>query len=378
MKFLAVVIRGLRADMIGPYGNRWIDTPNLDILAAGGAVFDLHFSCHPAEAHAVWRTGRHRFRPSAGADLIPSLSVGDVKTCLVRDTGRGVPAGFSDGWTEAHACTGPEATLKRARSRLKALLPTDGWLLWAEFTVLPPWQVAGQFLDQAFGAAPREEGPDEDEEDEEETRGLEHLPEDERLEPLLVPPAGPVDAADDTLFLRAQSTMAAAVMQIDAMLGELLDGLPDDVTLLITSDQGVPLGEHGWMGPGGGLFDMRTHVPLMILGPGWRPGWRVPALTASIDLAPTLAGMFGVPLEADGASLLPLAEPGAPWPREAVWLGAEGETAVRTAEWLLRKPAGGPAQLYEKPADRYDLGDLSGPRFGEAEELERRLADAVG
>jgi len=352
MKLLAVVARGLRADMLGPYGNRWIDTPNLDILAAGGAVFDRHFAASPGPL-APW---------------VPP----DVPTCLVRDSGRGGVA-LGGPWAEAHACAGLEATIKRARSRLKALRPADDWLLWVEIaSLLPPWQIAPRFLDKVFDPPPPEEEPDEDaDEDEEESRGLELLPEEERLEPLLDPPGGVVDADDDTLFLRAQSTFAAAVMQLDAVLGELLDGLPDDVTLIVTSDEGVSLGEHGWMGRGDSrLFDARTHVPLIILGPGWPAGLRVAGLTASSDLGPTVAAMFDSPHAGEGASILPLASPGAAWPRPHLVLRGEGESALRSEAWLLRKPEGGGAALYEKPADRHDLADVAAPRFAAVEELE--------
>jgi arylsulfatase A-like enzyme len=376
MKLLVLVPRGLRVDMLGPYGNRWIDTPNLDILAASGTVFDRHFSVHPVEAHSVWRSGRYRFHPSEGGDIIAVLNAAGATTRLVQDTSRGTASGFASGWSESHPCDGMEATLKRAKAHLRGLLDTDEWLLWAEFaSLLPPWRIAGQFLDAVF-----EPHLEEEEEDDEETSGLELLPEEvETLEPLLDPTAGPVDAGDDRLFLRVQTTMAAAVAQLDAVFGELLDGLPDDVTLLVMADEGLPLGEHAWMGPGDGrLFDMRTQSPLILLGPGWRPGWRVSALTASVDIAPTLAAMFGVELPAaHGNSLLPLAELEAEWGRAHLCLGSDSERALRTEEWLLRKPAGGPVALHEKPADRYDLADLSGPSFAEVERLEALLDEAV-
>jgi arylsulfatase A-like enzyme len=383
MKLLVLVPRGLRADMLGPYGNRWIDTPNFDILAANGAVFDLHFSVHPDEAHAVWRSGRYQFHRGEGGLLAPLAAAG-IQTRLVLDTSRSEPEGFAAGWGEVRRCNGLEATLKQAKAQLRELLKSDDWLLWAEFaSLLPPWRIASQFLDQVFEAQPIEQEEDEDEDDEEEDedegQGLELLPEEEPLEPLLEPSVGAVDAEDDHLFLRAQTTMAAAVSQLDAVMGELLDGLPDDVTLLVTTDQGLPLGEHGWPGPGDGrLFDSRTQVPLILVGPGWRPGSRTAALTASIDIAPTVAAMFGVEVPAaHGASLLPLAGRRDVWGREYVCLGGEGEKALRSAEWLLRKPDDGPPALYEKPADRNDRGDLSQPNFGVVEQLEKTLTAFV-
>ena len=60
--------------------------------------------------------------------------------------------------------------------------------------------------------------------------------------------AGPIDPRDDTLFLRLQSSYAAAVSYLDAGVGRLVEDLgdrADDVVLLITSDSGQQLGEHG-------------------------------------------------------------------------------------------------------------------------------------
>ena len=55
MKLLLIDIRGLQAEAIGPYGNRWVETFTLNALAAQGVVFDRHLSVHPetGRAHAV-------------------------------------------------------------------------------------------------------------------------------------------------------------------------------------------------------------------------------------------------------------------------------------------------------------------------------------
>ncbi|MGL4550934.1 MAG: sulfatase-like hydrolase/transferase [Gemmataceae bacterium] len=357
MKLLLLIPRGLQAALIGPYGNRWTDTPNFDLLAEAGTVFDRHLSARPGTA------------PLDDA-LLDALRAAGVRTRLLRDASRGVLPGSPD--AEGH--DGTERTLAAAK---KALRSIDG-LLAVEFaSLLPPWRVAAQFLDAVFAPPPAEEEEDEGEDDEEEEEeessdeeeaGLELLPEEEPLEPVLAPAAGPIDVNDDKLFLSIQSTYAAAIAQFDAVMGELLDGLPDDVTLLVTSDAGLPLGEHGHVGPGGGLFEELVHVPLLAVGPGVRAGARVADLTSTLDLAATVAGHFGVALP--GVDLLKPSPP-----RESVVLEAGGERAVRTAAWYLRLPDGGAAALYEKPHDRGDLLDVSGAHFGVTEELVRRLGE---
>src|SRR4051794_12602494 len=127
MKLLVLVLRGLQTAMLGPYGNRWVDTPNFDILAASGAAFDWHFSAHPDDAHRVWRDGQHTFGPP-GTDLFAALREVGVPVRLVLDSSRGVP----DGW-EAETYDGMERTLAQARKAIKSLA---SGLLWIEFSSL--------------------------------------------------------------------------------------------------------------------------------------------------------------------------------------------------------------------------------------------------
>ena len=73
MKLLLLVPRGLQAAMIGPYGNRWVDTPNFDLLAEAGTVFDRHFSARPGT-------------PLLDAALLEALRNANVPVRFVRDT----------------------------------------------------------------------------------------------------------------------------------------------------------------------------------------------------------------------------------------------------------------------------------------------------
>ena len=43
MNVIVIACNGLHLGFLGPYGNGWIETPNLDRLAAEGVVFDHHF-----------------------------------------------------------------------------------------------------------------------------------------------------------------------------------------------------------------------------------------------------------------------------------------------------------------------------------------------
>ena len=93
------------------------------------------------------------------------------------------------------------ATLEAAQDLLARLQGEPSWLVWLELAaLLPPWQVSPEIVDAYFGNLPH------DEEDIEEEDRLE---DEEYHEPLMDPPSGTVDPADDELYLRIQKSYAA-------------------------------------------------------------------------------------------------------------------------------------------------------------------------
>ncbi len=108
------------------------------------------------------------------------------------------------------------------------------------------------------------------------------------------------------------------VAELDHHLGRLLDWL--DATgqaartlIVLAADHGEMLGDQGYWGKDNVLAPAH-HVPLLIAGPGVRPGPRA-GFARTIDIAPTILDWLGgtPPPAMDGASLLPaLADPAAP------------------------------------------------------------------
>lgn len=383
MKLLVIVVRGLQAAAGGPFGNRWIETYTQDALAAQGVVFDTHLAVHPdpETARRVWRSGCHAFpgMPAAdpAPDLLATLRDRAVHTRLILDESRPTPAGWDVGWDEVRREADSAAALVAAHETLDDLTETPSWLLWLELSaLLPPWDLPAEIVEPYLAPQPA----DEDEDEEEEEEGLDYLAEEEQLEPLFAPPPGPIDPADDRLYLRIAKTYGAAVAYVDAMIGEILDGLADDIHVLLTADAGQALGEHGLVGSElGSLHQEIVHVPLLLVGPDCRPGTHLAALTASIDLAPTIAALAGTTLEqAHGRSLLPLLvdeEP--PW-RDHVCLGSSGPDGavlgLRSADWLYLQPdSAAGARLYVKPEDRWEVSDVRLQFTDQAD----RLAQAV-
>jgi arylsulfatase A-like enzyme len=410
MKVLILTVRGLRAGALGCYGNPWIDTPALDTLAAQGIVFDRHLADHAdaAGARRAWRSGRYHLpappgqglpEPVTRADLIATLRDQGVFTSLILDASRPFPADFTEGWDtvetigpEQHGESALEEILERTRVRLESLQEHMSWLLWLDLgTTLPPWDVPEEFQAPYFQEEVEEE--DQEGEEEEDQEGEEEA--QEPLLPLPDPVPGPIDPADDTLYLRLGSSYAAAVSYLDAAVGQLLEDLSacegaEEIVVLFTSDVGLPLGEHGIVGPvRPWLHDELIHVPLLLRLPGAaQAGRRVAALTQAVDLAPTLAELFGVALpDVHGHSLLPLATGRVERLRDYACSGAEGgdevEWALRTPEWTFLLPFAADTErprsprLYVQPDDLWQVNDVVQHHLDLADRLEQTLRDFV-
>ncbi len=91
----------------------------------------------------------------------------------------------------------------------------------------------------------------------------------------------------------------AGVEQADAMIGEVLDelerkGVLDDTLVIVTSDHGEELGEHG-LWEHNHMYETNLLVPLIMSWPKGMPqGVRVPALVELVDVVPTVCALLGL------------------------------------------------------------------------------------
>ena len=112
-------------------------------------------------------------------------------------------------------------------------------------------------------------------------------------------------------------TYDADVETADQIVGRLLDGLRsrgyyDNATIVLLSDHGEGLGDHGEDEHGTFLYSSTTHVPLIIKAPGGAGAGRsVATAVQHVDVAPTLmdaaggSAVRGSESRASGRSLLP-------------------------------------------------------------------------
>lgn len=120
------------------------------------------------------------------------------------------------------------------------------------------------------------------------------------------------DKLTDDLRRQCVQAYYASVSFVDTQVGVVLDalerlGLADNTIIVLTSDHGYHLGEHGlWQKMS--LFEESTRVPLLIAAPGVAgSGSASKSFAGLIDLYPTLAELCEVeaPKNLQGQSLVP-------------------------------------------------------------------------
>lgn len=147
----------------------------------------------------------------------------------------------------------------------------------------------------------------------------------------------PLDDADkDFVHALYDGSVRYADYQVGVLLDELeLRGLRDDTIVVVLSDHGEDLLDHGHVNHRSSLHDENIHVALMLRGPGVDPGV-VDSPVGLVDVFPTLSELSGVRGPSGrGTSLL------APDSERVVYSEAvRGTVSVRSDEGRLSVPAG--------------------------------------
>jgi uncharacterized sulfatase len=186
---------------------------------------------------------------------------------------------------------------------------------------------------------------------------------------------------------RAEAIAAyyANITFMDAQVGVLLEALDrlvlwEKTVVVLFSDHGFHLGDHGGMWAKLSLFEQSARVPLIIAAPGGfiqrgqrrHAGKAVRRPVELLDLYPTLAGVCGLPPPPgiEGKSLAPLLKnPGAAWNHPAYTMvfhnHVEGRS-VRTERWRYNEWDGGKqgVELYDHDRDPREFDNLArDPRY---------------
>ncbi|HXO22868.1 MAG TPA: sulfatase-like hydrolase/transferase [Thermoanaerobaculia bacterium] len=292
LNLVVVTLDTTRADRLGCYGARGVETPNLDRLAARGVLFENAISPTPLTlpAHCSLFTG-----------LLPGAHG-------VRDNG-----GFK---------------LAPERVTLAEVLKAHGWATGgfiAAYVLDHRWGIA-QGFDRYFDDFDLSKwktvsmGDIQRRGDEVVAKALDWMGGDGvRERPFfawvhLYDPHSPYDPPEPFASRYRGHPYNGEIAWTDSLVGRLLAGLDrlgvsSRTVIAVIGDHGESLGEHGESGHGFFLYEPTTHVPFLLAGPyPGLAGRRVRAVTRHVDLLPTLLELLGVKEgpRGQGRSLVPL------------------------------------------------------------------------
>lgn len=412
---LLVTIDTLRADHVGAYGHRTARTPNMDGLAADGALFRQTIAPNvlTGPSHASILTG---LLPENHTALLNMMRIPASVDTLADHLGEAgyATAAFVSGFTVLdHACGLPsrfavaDDDLREFRwlpdSAYQLLFPyclrkilersgtdfspmyrqaqgtTDEAVAWLDGHAGSPHFTWVHYYDPHLPYRPPEEFITDDDRD---VSGRWYgLTRRQRAEVI-----GSRSKMADMISL-----YDAEIAYVDHQLGRLLEAAEraapnGELLVIVTSDHGEPMGEHDryWFRD---LYDQTLMVPLIVRLPASQrldPAVIEPQVRL-IDLAPTVLDFLGISsaTPVDGSSLLPLMRgetERSPGPAQSALYYYPEEHyreahAVRHDGWkLIRRGAGWPGgdgpwaeaahELYHLLEDPEELEDRSGEAPG--------------
>ena len=270
-----VTIDTLRADRIGAYGNTTVATPNLDRIAREGAMAPEAAAHVPLTrpSHASLFSGlypaEHGSRDNIGPALradVPVLAAilqqrgfrtGGFVSAVVLSAQSGLGRGFDLYSDRFDIGTDDARFLNSIQKRGDAtVVEATAWLgeggperrfAWVHLydphdPYDPPEPYATQYADRPYD--------------------------------------GEV-AWSDELVGRLDAALAAA-------------GLRDNTLLVVTSDHGEGLDEHGESVHGFFIYETTIRVPFIVRGPGVTPGTRLGVVARTVDVLPTVLDLLGL------------------------------------------------------------------------------------
>ena len=209
--------------------------------------------------------------------------------------------------------------------------------------------------------------------------------------------SGVWDRRDEATIRNEAGRQHACSENIDLQIGRVLERLSasgelENTWIFYTSDHGIAVGRHGLQGKQN-LYEHSWRVPLIVAGPGVKPGSRAPGCVYLTDLLATLCDVAGIepPESNEGTSFLPVLAGERPRIRDVLYGaycggGRPGIRSVRRGDWKLieyESPVGGRhTQLFnlrENPlellAEHHDPAVAAVSRVSAAEHQRNLAAD---
>lgn len=376
-----VLVDTLRRDHVGVYGSGTSSTPNIDKIARQGVVFDQAVAASSWTRSSVASMFASRF-PTA-LDVLDRDDALNEEVVTLAEVMRARGAQTIGVWTNGNASEPfgfAQGFDRWVRPDLVNSYPGDFEVPTAEgvtrkaLEVLDsadksrPFFLFAHYVDPHDPYFPHPEFPGTPEPPGKFTGSRRDL---EALDQMHHP-----DSADTA---RIRHLYRGAVQYADHWVGELVAGLAarglDRNTLVvITSDHGEGLWDHGRRGHGFDLYEEMVRVPLVMRWTGLRGpavGRRIAAPVSLVDLAPTILATVGAPPEPSfaGRDLAPWSEDRSDVPgpssayAELTLDGRDFESARERTLKLIRArggPLGMPTQLFDLGSDPAETRNLVG------------------
>jgi len=407
----------LRASSLPVYGEKQIETPNINRLTQEGVTFTNSISTCPVctPYRAMLLTGRH---PQTTGHVInfmrtrhDEISIGDAFS----------HAGYRTAWVgKWHLHTGSFPQIggpdyvPEGRDRLgfqhwrgynfhidyfNGSVNLDGWRYekWQGYETNALNRYAMEFMDnvgeEPFCLFVSPHQPH--------STPYEYAPQKyyDRLPKQLTLPDNVAEAQLEK-SLQTYRDYLAMTLAIDDMVGELMDyldraGLADNTLLIFTSDHGTQMGAHGWHPFQKKVpYEDSLLIPMIVRWPGIFDGGRTcDVLTAPVDIFPSLCSLCDVPIPrtVEGYDL------------SAAWRGEEnaveqdavltmnftaaydylvnGEEwrGVRSKDYSYAKWLSGQTELFDLGNDPLQMNNLAGnPESVDLQEaMERKLEELM-
>jgi arylsulfatase A-like enzyme len=375
----------------------WLQTPNMDRLAAEGVRFRNAFVTMPlcAPSRAAFLTGRynhlngiannHTPFPESSVTHASLLQAGGYATAYIGKWHMGGQRGQRPGFDYSASFIGQGKYFDCPFEINGTPTPTTGWVddVSTDYAIefmkqhrdrpfnmvvgfkathasfQPPDRAKDRFANERARPVPNLD-----------VRPIYRAEEDER-KVKTVPPA-PSDRSNINLnYFRC---ISAADDNLGRLLGALDDlGLADDTVVVFAGDNGFYLGEHR-LGDKRSAYEESLRIPLLVRYPRLFPKGRTPdELVLNIDMAPTFLDLAGVtvPPEMQGRSWRRLLTGKAPDWRKAFlaeyflennFPGTPTLVAIRTETAKLIKYPGHEewTELFDLKADPYEMKNLAG------------------
>ncbi len=350
MKTVLITLDSLNRHFLNPYANSEVDriaTPHIDALAKEGIVFDSHFigsaPCMPARREML--TGCLELKHRSWGPLEPfdhalpdRLREAGSQSMLITDHfhyfekgGENYHTGFTgysfirghekDNWKTGEVeipPLNPNGFSREEHERNRATWKTpEDFPSYRVFAEATDWLQSGGFADSCFL----------------------YIDAFDPHEPFMVPDEY-LKKVDDSGYTgdrlewprygkwegnaqelqHIRNRYRAKIMFLDDCLGGFIDTLKrrgdyEDTTIILTSDHGHYLGDHGYIGKPteSDIFNTLAHIPLFIKPAksldiaGTLPS-RVNALSTTADIYATVCDLHGAPIDDHlyGKSLLPI------------------------------------------------------------------------